>query len=148
FRAESRVGEVGLVVNLEPKDPATNSDADVQAAQRGDAYMNRQYLDPVFKGHYPDEMREIFGDAWPDFPADDFNLITQKIDFLGINYYTRGVVGDDPNAKPVRVAYVRQPHATYTETGWEVHPQSLERTLLWVTERYGPMALYITENGA
>ena len=27
--------------------------------------MNRQYLDPVFLGGYPDEMREIFGDAWP-----------------------------------------------------------------------------------
>ena len=62
------------------------------AARRGDAYMNRQYLDPVFKGTYPDEMRDIFGEAWPDFPADDFALIRQPIDFLGINYYTRGVV--------------------------------------------------------
>ena len=58
---------------------------------------------------YPDEMREIFSDAWPDFPADDFKRIGEKIDFLGINYYTRGVVRDDPLALPVRTAYVRQP---------------------------------------
>ena len=150
FRAESRKpgAQVGLVVNLEPKDPATDSAEDKAAARRGDAYMNRQYLDPVFFGTYPDDMREIFGDAWPDFPADDFKLIREKIDFLGINYYTRGVVRDDPLALPVRIAYVRQPEHAYTETGWEMHPPSLTRTLTWVTERYGRMPLYITENGA
>jgi beta-glucosidase len=148
FRAEARAGQIGLVVNLEPKDPASSSEADKKAVQRGDAYMNRQYLDPVFKGKYPAEMKDIFGDAWPDFPADDFKLIGQKIDFLGINYYTRGVVRDDPSALPVRIAYVRQPEHAYTETGWEMHPPSLTRTLLWVTERYGRIPLYITENGA
>ena len=148
FRAESRVGQVGLVVNLEPKDPATDSAEDREAAQRGDAYMNRKYLDPVFKGSYPPEMRDIYGEAWPDFPADDFKLIGEKLDFLGVNYYTRGLVRDDPLSPPVRNAYVRQPEHAYTETGWEVHPPSLTRILTWVTQRYGRMPLYITENGA
>jgi len=148
FRADGRAGQIGLVVNLEPKDPATNSEADVDAAQRGDAYMNRQYLDPVFKGSYPSEMRDIFGVAWPDFPAEDFALIGQPIDFVGVNYYTRGVVRDDPEALPVRNAYVRQSGHVYTETGWEFHPESLTRVLLWVTKRYGNIPLYITENGA
>jgi beta-glucosidase len=148
FRASSSKGQIGLVVNLEPKDPATDSAADADAVRRGDAYMNRQYLDPVFKGSYPAEMAEIFGVAWPDFPADDFKLIGERIDFLGINYYTRGVVRDDPGALPVRIAYVRQPEHAYTETGWEVYPPSLTRTLTWVTERYGRLPLYITENGA
>lgn len=148
YRASTAAGQIGLVVNLEPKDPASDSAADAEAVRRGDAYMNRQYLDPVFKGEYPDELRDIFGEAWPDFPAEDFTLIGEKIDFLGVNYYTRGVVRDDPTAKPVRIAYVRQPQHAYTETGWEVHPSSLTRTLLWVTERYGPVPLYVTENGA
>ncbi len=148
FRAGKRAGQIGLVVNLEPKDPASDSDADTEAVRRGDAYMNRQFLDPVFKGSYPDEMREIFGEAWPEFAHDDFKLIGEKIDFLGINYYTRGVVKDDPSTKPVRIAYVRQPEHAYTETGWEVHPPSLTRTLLWVTQRYGRIPLFITENGA
>ena len=110
--------------------------------------MNRQYLDPVFKGQYPDEMKDIFGEAWPAFPSEDFTLIGQPIDFLGINYYTRGVVRHEPTALPVRIAYVRQPEHAYTETGWEVHPPSLTRALLWVTERYGRIPLYVTENGA
>ena len=148
YRAESRKGQIGLVVNLEPKDAATDSREDRDAAQRGDAYMNRQYLDPVFLGKYPEEMTDIFGDAWPEFSDEDMKLIGQKIDFLGINYYTRGVVRNDPLALPVRIAYVRQPEHAYTETGWEVHPPSLTRTLMWVTERYGKLPLYITENGA
>ena len=147
YRSE-RDGEIGLVVNLEPKTPASDNPADQQAARRADAYMNRQYLDPVYLGHYPDEMAEIFGDAWPEFPHDDFGLIRAPTDFLGINYYTRGLSQYDPAAWPVHATNVRQPGALYTETGWEVHPDSLTKVLTWVTQRYGRMPIYITENGA
>ncbi len=140
--------QAGLVVNLEPKYPASGSAEDLAAVQRADAYMNRQYLDPVFLGSYPDELREIFGDAWPEHSPADFALIRQPLDFLGINYYTRGVTHHDADAWPVRASNVKQPGALYTETGWEVHPESLTRVLLWVTERYGRLPLYITENGA
>jgi beta-glucosidase len=135
-------------VNLEPKYPASESPDDLAALRRADAYMNRQYLDPVFRGSYPDEMREIFGKAWPDFPASDFALIRQPIDFLGINYYLRGVTKNDPAAKPVRASNVTQPQHVYTQTGWEVYAPALTRVLLWVRERYGEIPLYITENGA
>src|ERR671914_368199 len=104
YRAVGR-NRVGLVVNLEPKYPASESAEDLAAVQRADAYMNRQYLDPVFRGSYPDEMREIFGQAWPAFPSADFALIREPIDFLGINYYLRGVTKDDPAALPVRARY-------------------------------------------
>ncbi len=57
--------------------------------------MNRQYLDPVFLGRYPEELKEIFGEAWPDWPAEDFALIRQPIDFIGVNYYTRSVTRFD-----------------------------------------------------
>ena len=93
-------------------------------------------------------MREIFGEAWPDWPTDDFALIAQPIDFLGVNYYTRSVTSFDANAWPLRAAPVRQPRATYTETGWEVFAQGLTDTLLQVRERYGNLPLYVTENGA
>src|SRR5574341_2069429 len=41
---------VGLVVNLEPKYASSDRPADQAATRRADAYMNRQFLDPVFKG--------------------------------------------------------------------------------------------------
>jgi beta-glucosidase len=147
YRAEAKRA-IGLVVNLEPKYAASEREEDVIATRRADAYMNRQYLDAVCLGSYPDEMREIFGDAWPDWPAADMAAIRQPLDFIGINYYTRNVTEHWSPQLPLRSRGSKQPHATYTETGWEVHAPSLTRILLWVKERYGSIPLYITENGA
>ncbi|MGE5233803.1 MAG: GH1 family beta-glucosidase [Acidobacteriota bacterium] len=147
YRAEGR-HRIGVVVNLEPKHPASNAAEDVRAALRADASMNRHYLDPLLLGSYPSEMAEIFGPAWPRFPAADLESIRQPIDFLGVNYYTRSVVCADPQAWPTGAAAVRQAQATYTETEWEVYPDGLAETLLWVKERYGALPLYVTENGA
>ncbi len=147
YRAEHRQ-KIGLVVNLEPKYPATQSEADLAATRRADAYMNRQYLDPVLLGSYPDELRECFGDAWPEWPQSDLEFIRQPLDFLGVNYYTRSVVQHDDKAWPLRASAVRQPQHAYTETRWEVYPQGLTDTLLWLKTRYSAAPLYITENGA
>ncbi len=146
YRAEGR-NRIGLVVNLEPKYPASQAADDLAATARADAYMNRQYLDPALLGRYPDEMAQIWGDAWCNWPARDFDLIRQKIDFLGINYYTRSVNRFDATALPVRAAPVRQ-DGSHTETGWEVYPQALTDVLNWVRTRYPALPLYITENGA
>jgi beta-glucosidase len=140
--------EIGLVVNLEPKYPASDSAADRAAAERSDAYMNRQYLDPALGLGCPAEMSEIFGPAWRDWTEEELALAAQPLDWIGVNYYTRGVTRDDPAAPPVCASYVRQPGSTYTETEWEVFEEGLTRTLLWVKERYGNPPVYVTENGA
>jgi beta-glucosidase len=147
YRAEGR-HRIGLVVNLEPKYPASDSADDFGATARADAYMNRQYLDPVFFGSYPVELRDIFREAWPEWPQEDLALIREPIDFLGINYYTRSVTRSDRGAWPLGAAAVRQRQATYTETGWEVFPRGLTDVLLWVKDRYGNPPVFITENGA
>ena len=147
YRAEGK-HRIGLVVNIEPKDPASDSLEDLAATARADAYMNRQYLDPAIHGRYPEEMKEIFGEAWPGFPQSELDHIRQPIDFLGINYYTRSVTCNDPKALPVRAGRVRQPRHAYTETDWEVYPPGLTNTLVWIKKQYGDIPLYVTENGA
>jgi beta-glucosidase len=147
YRAEGK-HEIGLVVNLEPKYAASDDPRDIAATARADAYMNRQYLDPPLLGSYPEELREIFGDAWPQIPADDMRLLKQPIDFVGINYYTRSVTRHDPALLPVRASRVRQHRHVHTELDWEVWPQALTDILLWVTKRYSRIPIYITENGS
>ena len=139
---------IGIVVNLEPKYPASDDPVDLAAVTRADAYMNRQYLDPVLLGRYPDELGQMFAEAWPCWPAEDFALIRQPIDFLGVNYYTRSVTRFDPEAWLLRAAPVRQERASHTETGWEVFAQGLTDVLVWIKERYDNPATYVTENGA
>jgi beta-glucosidase len=148
YRAGGGKHAIGLVVNIEPKYAASESPADHAATERAHAYMNRQYLDPVLLGRYPEEMRDVFGEAWPEFPAEEVAALREPLDFIGVNYYTRSVVRDDPRALPVRAAAVRQPQHAHTETGWEVYPDGLTDALVWITERYGRIPLYVTENGA
>ena len=146
YRAEGK-HEIGLVVNIEPKYPASDSPEDHAAVRRAHAYMNQQYLDPALLGSYPPELGDIFGQAWPQWPDEDFTLIRQPLDFIGVNYYTRSVT-HAAASYPLDTGVVRQPLGTYTETGWEVFPQGLTDTLLWIRERYGDIPLYVTENGA
>jgi len=147
FRAETQ-GEIGIVVNLEPKDPASESAADLAATRRADAWMNRQFLDPLFFGRYPEELADIWGASTEHFPEEDFRLIQSPIDFVGINYYSRSVVRDAPRNLPFRTDRVEPPAEKTTDMGWEIFPEGLTRCLLWVHERYGDIPLYITENGA
>ncbi|HVN75528.1 MAG TPA: GH1 family beta-glucosidase [Thermoanaerobaculaceae bacterium] len=147
YRSMGRHG-IGVVVNLEPKHPASRDDADIEATARADAYMNRQFLDPIFLGSYSDELPRMYGEAWPAFPPADLDAIRVPIDFLGINYYSRGVMRDDPSGLPPRAARVRQPASLHTEMEWEVYPPGLDETLSWVKKRYGGVPLYVTENGA
>jgi beta-glucosidase len=140
--------QIGLVVNIEPKYPASDSEADIAATKRAHAYMNRQYLDPALLGSYPAALKDIFGEAWPDWPAKDLEQIRQPLDYIGVNYYTRSVTRFDPTQAFLHASPVRQPHATHMETGWEVFPQGLTDTLLWIKNRYGNPPVYITENGA
>jgi beta-glucosidase len=147
FRAEHN-GEIGIVVNLEPKYPASENPEDIAAAERSDAYWNRQFLDPVLTGRYPELLADVYGDHWPDHVPQDLELIHQPIDFVGINYYKRGVIRNDASVIPARDGYVRQPQHVHTALDWEVYPPGLTRMLELLKERYGDIPLYITENGA
>lgn len=147
YRAEGR-HQIGLVVNLEPQYPATAREEDRAAARRVDAHLNRHYLDPVLRGHYPPELAEIYGDAWPGYGPGDLESVTEPIDFLGVNYYTRRVTRHEPSAPPLYSAPVRQPESVYTEMGWEISPASFRDTLHWLADRYDRIPMYVTENGA
>jgi beta-glucosidase len=147
FRSESSQ-QIGLVVNLVPVHAASESRADQLAANRFDAYLNRQFLDPALLGEVPRELPEMFGDAWPDWSPDELRQTSTPIDFVGVNYYHRLVVCDDPAGGPPRARQVRQTDRPHTSMDWEIYPTGLRDILQWVRNRYGNLPLYITENGA
>jgi beta-glucosidase len=148
YRAEGGKGAIGLVVNIEPKYAASEAPADVAATRRAEAYMNRQYLDPVLLGRYPDELREVFGDAWPAHADADLALVRQPIDWVGVNYYTRAVIHADPSDWLLGAGRGRQARHAHTEMDWEVYAPALTETLVRLHARYGRVPVYVTENGA
>jgi len=113
---------------------------------RHDGFFNRWFLDPVFRGHYPADMLELYGELVPQVEALDMQLISAPIDFLGVNYYNRAVIRAQEGGL-LGYTHVRVP-GEYTAMDWEVHPDSLRGLLLRLQRDYGPRKLFITENGA
>jgi beta-glucosidase len=140
--------QIGLVVNLVPIYPDTDIAADKDAANRHDAYLNRQFLDPVLLGEIAADLPDMFGAAWPEWTAEELKQVHEPIDFVGMNYYLRLVVREDKSGGPPRSQIVDRPNVSRTATGWEIYPEGLFDTLKWIKDRYGDVPLFITENGA
>ncbi|MEP7285127.1 MAG: GH1 family beta-glucosidase [Chloroflexota bacterium] len=140
--------QIGIVLNMSPIHPATNSAADVAAAYRADGLSNRWFADPIFKGEYPTDMLALFGECGPKIEPGDMEIISTPIDMLGLNYYTRNVIADAPDDPGIiKTRNVHIEPAEYTTMGWEVYPDGLYELLVRVQRDYHPAAIYITENG-
>ena len=146
LRAEAPEAEVGITLNLYRVDAATDDEADSAAARHVDGFQNRWFLDPVLLGTYPEDMVADYGDDVPDIADGDLDLIRRPLDFLGVNYYSRHVVAAAPDGG--RPLYTRPEGSEYTDMGWEVIPEGLASVLQRVHHEYGPLPMYVTENGA
>jgi beta-glucosidase len=153
IRASAPGGDVGIVLNLSPGHPATSGDADREAARRFDGFFNRWYLDPLFRGAYPedavaDRVRRghLPSAELPFLRAGDEKTIAEPLDFLGVNYYSRTTVKAGPGGEPVGAPAA--PPEELTDMGWEVYPEGLTQILGRVARDYAPPAIYVTENGA
>jgi beta-glucosidase len=138
---------IGVVNNLSPCEPASDSDADRAAAVRMDGHVNRWWLDPVAGRGYPSDMVEVYG-MEPPVQDGDLETIAAPLDYLGLNYYFRQIVADDPEGPAPHARQVPVPGATTTAMGWEVHPDGLEQLLLRLADEYKARTLYVTESGS
>ena len=89
-------------MNLSPTYSVSQKKEDVRATEISDGYTNRWFLDPLFKGNYPEDMVKLYeqevGEL--DFIVEgDLNIIATDMNFLGINYYTRTIVEYDENSQ-------------------------------------------------
>jgi beta-glucosidase len=144
LRAGAPSAKLGITLNLGHVYPESDDDAD--AARHVDGFNNRWFLDPIFRGEYPEDMLDHFADSLPDVHDGDLAEIATPLDFLGVNNYSRNLIRADRNGGgPI---HVRDPHSQYTDMGWEVYPDGLQDLLVRLRDDYAPPAIYITENGA
>lgn len=143
LRASGCRTPLGIVLNLAPIHPATDSEADRAEARLEDGRVLRWYLDPLVHGRYPEDAWAAYGDDVPEVRAGDLEAIAAPLDFVGINYYTRvlaSAAGQAPDAATRGVPV--------TDMGWEVYPDGLTELLLRVQRDYAPPRLFVAENGA
>nr|BFE88408.1 GH1 family beta-glucosidase [Planobispora longispora] len=148
IRAAARsTPSIGIVNNLSTCEPATDSDEDRAATRRMDGHVNRWWLDPVLGRGYPEDMIEVYGVDLP-LREGDLETIAAPLDYLGLNYYFRQIVADDPTGPAPYARQVPVPGAPVTGMDWEINADGLERLLLRLTREYGAERLYVTENGS
>lgn len=133
--------KAGIVLSLWPSEPAGDSQAEKDAAERLWQRDQSWFVDPLLRGHYPAMAWRDYGSSVPEVKPGDMALIAQKLDYLGVNYYSRNLVGPHGPINPV-------PGSEYTEMGWEVSPPTLRRLLVRLHKEYQLPPVYITENGA
>jgi len=141
LRAANPALQVGIVLSQWGIDPASDDPTDVAAAEFAWNSGETAFLHPIFRGHYHPIMVDAIGDNLPEIKPGDMALIAQKLDFLGINSYSRSVIGAQGRVAPI-------PGSEYTEMGWEVCAPAFRRTLNRINTDYAPPPIYITENGA
>ena len=146
LRSLSPGSQVGITLNLDHVYPETASAEDEAAALWVDGFHNRWFLDPIFKGSYPQDMLEAWADIAPPIQDGDLETIAAPIDFLGVNNYTSPLVAAGPDGG--RSQIVRREDVDRTDMGWEVVPGGLRDLLVRLARDYEPNAIYVTENGA
>lgn len=147
-RRNSPGSQVGIVLNLSGQTPASPSAADRAAAWQRDGIVNRWFLDPLAARGYPADIVRHYSCPMDFVRGSDMETIAVPLDFLGVNYYTRGVVRSSQVPEAENAPRTVFPHPERTEMGWEVYPEGLYELLARLHFDYRFPALYVTENGA
>jgi len=133
---------MGIVLNLSPIYPASEDPADVAKANLDDGLILRWYMDPLLRGFYPQDVIDHLGADMPMVHEGDMAMIQQKLDFIGVNYYTRNF---SSTGNPWDV---KRTGNEVTDMGWEVYPQGLTELLCRMHKDYELPDVMVTENGA
>ncbi|SDC95200.1 GH1 family beta-glucosidase [Rhodococcus tukisamuensis] len=150
---------IGIASNHAPVHAASDSEADVEAADIYDHIVNWTFADPVLRGSYPaEELAAILQGP----VEEDLKIISQPLDWFGINYYEPTVIAaptsdagstgvlevDLPPGMPFQPVALEGYERT--DFGWPIVPAGLREIVGIFADRYGDALppVYITESGA
>ncbi|MBJ7539507.1 GH1 family beta-glucosidase [Marinomonas transparens] len=146
IRANTPQAKVGIVLNMNQSYAASEKTEDQFACLIRETLDNQFFIEPLMKGQYPQILKDVAPQYLPTILPGDMAIISQPLDFLGMNYYTcnhnayepQNLFKDVKNTSPVE----------YTDIGWEIAPHAFEELLVNLHKQYELPPIYITENGA
>ncbi|MGW1256910.1 GH1 family beta-glucosidase [Streptomyces sp. NPDC002513] len=151
-------GDIGIANSHGPTWPASAGEEDVAAAEFYDILLNRLFADPLLLGRYPDGIDALMPGG-PEGVASDLKVISEPLDWYGINYYAPTRVGA-PQGEDIEFGGLTLPAELpfsvrgieghpVTDFGWPVVPEALTELLTGFRDRYGDRLppVVITENG-
>lgn len=158
YREMALPGQIGIILNLTPAYPKSESSEDMAASHFTDDFFNRSFLEPAVHGVFPESLVAVLtkdGVLW-DATEEELALIkANHVDFLGVNYYHPKRV----QAPLHEVHYDHwMPDNYFSEyewperrmnpyRGWEIYPQAIYDIAKNVQENYNNIPWFISENG-
>jgi beta-glucosidase len=147
--------QIGSAFDVAPMFPATQSYADISAAERWHKFQNLWFVHTALHGHYPDGVLPAKQqNALLGFQTGDDALMRAPLDFIGLNYYTPWVVKHAPDGNGVPGLNTEGEWAAMlgthpkTDIGWDIYPQGFYDILVRMAHETGNLPIEITENGA
>ena len=140
LRSVVRDANVGIVLNFTPVTPVGDSPAALDRQQIVNDIENRWYVDPIGGHGYPQYTVDRLAWDRSEVRSGDMELIARPIDTLGVNFYSRKLVGALEGEQPSS--------GDKTAMGWEIYPSALGDLLRHLHTTHGFARYLITENGA
>lgn len=150
---------IGIILNLTPAYPASDSKEDKEAAEFAELWANKMFLDPAILGCYPEKLVEILkrdGVLW-DYTQEELDLIAKEtIDVLGVNYYHPfRVKAPEVSSKSLQDwmpdiyfdEYEMPGRVMNVDKGWEIFPEALYDIAINVRDNYNNIPWFVSENG-
>ena len=143
--------KIGITLDLQmalPADPE-NPD-DITAAQIINDSHHAWFADPIYFGKYPQNIIDIYSKekvALPEILPGDMEIISQPIDYLGVNFYytDRFKPAKDQGWWPYGVESAKNEKSIYLDKS--IDTTGLYILLTYLDKKYKHPELLVTENG-
>lgn len=146
IRKNAPHSKVGIVLNMNRSYAASEKVEDQFACLLRETLDNQFFIEPLMKGQYPQLLKTVAPQYLPTVLPGDMEIISQPIDFLGLNFYTCNHNAYDADSLFKNVQSSQ--NVEYTDIGWEIAPQAFTELLVTLHQQYELPPIYITENGA
>lgn len=152
-------GKIGIVLNLTPSYPRSESKEDLAAAKFADDFFNNSFLDPAIKGKFPEYLVEKLTEdkvLWEATEEEMAIIKNNTIDFLGVNYYQPRRVKAKEEAYDEALGwmpdkyfdnYIMPGRRMNPYRGWEIYPEAMHDIAMNLKNNYNNIPWYISENG-
>jgi beta-glucosidase len=141
---------IGTTMSCSHIDAKNDKPANVKAAARADAFINRLFLDPIMGLGYPKQDLPACKHIEKHMQPGDAELMPFDFDFIGLQNYSRMVIKDLALIPIIHFANIPAKKLGHdiTDMGWEVYPEGIYHLL----KKYGAYKnmkkVIVTENGA
>src|SRR5699024_6185078 len=158
YREAKHDGEIGIILNLTPSYPRSESEGDVKAAHIADLFFNRSFLDPSVLGEYPADLIELLRTyhLLPTVNDGDLDLMSDNtVDFLRVKYYQPRRVKEKESPVEAEAIlpenffdpYIWPDRRMNPYRGWEIYEKGIYDVAINIKDNYGNIPWYVAENG-